>query len=130
MIEKDILTKNMHLFVEKLVSLLSGQGSFSENMEKLNNYSGQLLDFDREYFISLSIDELYLEFGKEKALYKIRILAEIYYVDSILRKDKNRVLYAKKALEWFSHYSLENEIYDVEIQNKMKILSQIIKENE
>lgn len=127
MIQKDLLTRNLHFFLEKLVSLLSGEHTDIGRMETLSIYSNELFGKNREYFINLNITELQIELGEEDFLEKIRLLAEIYFIDSQFRMKSSKLLYATKSLELFNYYNSKIQIYDIEIQKKIEMLSVILK---
>jgi hypothetical protein len=125
--EKDILMRSLAFFLQKLVEFVRNDvGSEEEKIEVLNTFYEDMLRKDRDYFVNLETEDILREFGGENSNIKIRILAELFYVESIMSNGYERKYFAKKSLKLFEYFSQNGTVYDMDVFQKKDTLLQII----
>jgi hypothetical protein len=127
--EKDIFMRSLVLFLQKLVEFVRNNvGSEEEKIEVLNTFYEEMLRKDRDYFVNLETESVLKEFEGENSNIKIRILAELFYVESFIHNGYEKKYFAKKSLKLFKYFGQNSTVYDMDVFQKMDTLLQIITE--
>jgi hypothetical protein len=127
--EKDILMRSLTFFLQKLAEFVrNNPGSEEDKIEVLSTFYEDMLRKNRSYFVNVETEDVLKEFEGENSNVRTRILAELFYAESMIRNGYEKKCFAEKSLKLFKHYSQNTNVYEMDVFQKMETLLKITTE--
>jgi hypothetical protein len=127
MYRRDILIRSLTLLLQRLAELVSKKKFDETDRKAMVRYYSEMLNMERSDMIDLEIPDILGLFDGDTCKYeKIRVLAELFYAETMMEEDDRRGKMAEKTRQLFHLCNEYTRTFDFEIITKMDKLSQII----
>ena len=116
MIEQDYILRLMREFFEALELFLQSRKSVEVKIEKLQLLYEQYVG-SSEFYHTATIDEVMQQmeqFAPEQRLYRIEMLAELYFVDADLHTGPSRADLLQRALTLFRFIDCHSRVFSMD----------------
>ena len=128
MYQQDILIRYLTVFLQRLAEFLNNQNSQDVNEETIERYNSEMLGIERNSIVNLNVLDILEKFNNGALVNeKMRILAELFYIEALIIQNDDRQKMAEKSLQLFHHLNEHTKTLDFDIITKMNNLSQIMK---
>ena len=124
MYERDVLMRQLTVFLERLSEFLSKKSIQTINKEDVEPFYSEMLEIERDRIVDLNLSDILEKFT---AYEKLRILAELFYVEALSEQAIDRKKLAKKSLQLFHYLNEYTKTFDFDIMKKIDNLSLIMK---
>lgn len=119
--------RSLVVFLQKLAEFIHKGINIETKEKELEVFYEEMLSKKRDYFVNIEIENVLREFEGNDFNVKIRILAELFYTESIVQDGYTRKYFAEKSLYLFNCFNQNNTVYDINVFQKIDTLSQMIK---
>lgn len=119
MLQRDYIMKLVQLFFEALAKFLRNKENKAPELlrPELNELYKTFLKYPRDHFKNMTIDEIGNSFDEETRLYKLEIVAELFYQDALLGETDELLL--KKSLALFQYVDLNSDMFSIDRHRKI-----------
>ncbi len=118
MLHRDYIMRLIQLFFEALAKFIRNkEGKDPEILRpELDELYKNFLKHPRDFFKDFSVEEIINFFDNDEKLYKIEIVAELFYQDAMLGDPDKELL--RKALSLFRYVDLNSDTFSFDRQRK------------
>lgn len=118
MLHRDYIMRLIQLFFEALAKFIRNkEGKDPEILRpELDELYKNFLKHPRDFFKDFSVEEIINFFDNDEKLYKIEIVAELFYQDAMLGDPDKELL--RKALSLFKYVDLNSDTFSFDRQRK------------
>lgn len=118
MLHRDYIMRLIQLFFEALAKFIRNkEGKDPEILRpELDELYKNFLKHPRNFFKDFSVEEIINFFDNDEKLYKIEIVAELFYQDAMLGDPDKELL--RKALSLFKYVDLNSDTFSFDRQRK------------
>lgn len=126
MLQRDYIMNLIQLFFEALAKFLRKKENQKPDVlrPELDELYKTFLKYPRDHFKEMSIDEIISSFNDEEKLYKLEIVAELFYQDALLGEVDKQLL--KKALALFRYVDLNGDVFSFDRNRKVGEIEEIL----
>lgn len=126
MLQRDYIMKLIQLFFEALAKFLRNKGDKAPEVlrPELDELYKTFLKQPRDYFKSMSIDEIGNSFDEDTRLYKIEIVAELFFQDALLGEVDKLLL--EKSLSLLQYAEINSDTFSIERHRKIGEIETIL----
>lgn len=127
MLRRDYIMNLIRLFFEALGKFLRNkEGKDADILRpELNELYKRFLNEPRDYYYNLSVEEIIDSFTDEEKLYKLEIVAELFYQDALIGKEVNQQLLGK-SLALFRYIDLNSDTFSFDRQRKVMEIESLL----
>lgn len=127
MLQRDYIMNLIRLFFEALGKFLRNkEGKDADILRpELNELYKRFLNEPRDYYYNLSVEEIIDSFTDEEKLYKLEIVAELFYQDALIGKEVHQQLLGK-SLALFRYIDLNSDTFSFDRQRKVMEIESLL----
>jgi hypothetical protein len=123
MIQKDYILRPLFILIEEIVSKFSAIKfeNVKDQEQYINNLYLKYFKKSKTFFIEKDIVDLFND--KSISSNELNLLAEIFYLDALIQKDKTiKISLFKKAVAILKHISKSSDTYSFERENRINLI--------
>ena len=126
MLQRDYIMRLIQLFFEALAKFLRNKEYKAPELlrPELDEIYKTFLKFPRDHFKTMTIEEITNSFDNEEKLYKVEIIAELFYQDALLEEPDEQLL--RKSLALFQYVDLNSDMFSIDRQRKVGEIESIL----
>ncbi|NDV82510.1 hypothetical protein [Bacteroides sp. 51] len=126
MLQRDYIMRLIQLFFEALAKFLRNKENQKPDVlrSELDELYKTFLKYPRDHFKAMSIDEIINSFNDEGKLYKLEIVAELFYQDALLGEVDKLLL--EKSLALFRYVDLNGDVFSFDRNRKVGEIEEIL----
>ena len=126
MLQRDYIMRLIQLFFEALAKFLRNKENQKLDVlrPELDELYKTFLKYPRDHFKDMSIDEIINSFNDEEKLYKLEIVAELFYQDALLGEVDRLLL--EKSLALFRYVDLNGDVFSFDRNRKVGEITEIL----
>lgn len=129
MLQRDYIMRLIQLFFEALAKFLRKKENQTPDVlrPELDELYKTFLKYPRNHFKDMTIDEITDSFDEEEKLYKLEIVAELFYQDALLGEVDKQLL--EKSLALFRYVDLNGDVFSFDRNRKIGEIEAILSQS-
>ncbi len=127
MLQRDYIMKLIQLFFEAVAKFMRNKEGKATDVlyQEVDELYKTFLKFPRNHFHELTVDEIIGSFDDEERLYKVEIVAELFYQDALLTDEIDKQL-LRKSLVLFKFVDLHSDTFSITRQRKASEIESLL----